>query len=55
MLDSAAMNRSFGFNHQNQWFFRTSEQEVMFAFSDMVLDRNGFPQPETLFHINQVV
>jgi len=43
MLDFAAMNRSVGFNHKNQWYFRTSEHDFMFAFNDMVFDRNGFP------------
>ncbi|MFZ1957079.1 MAG: hypothetical protein WAU34_16450 [Desulfobacterales bacterium] len=43
MLDFAAMNRSVGFNHENQWFFGTSEHDFMFAFNDMVFDRNGFP------------
>jgi len=43
MLDFAAMHRSLGFNHKNQWFFRTSEHDFMFAFNDMVFDRNGFP------------
>ncbi|MGB5421415.1 MAG: TPM domain-containing protein [Desulfobacterales bacterium] len=43
MLDFAAMNHSVGFNHKNQWFFRTSEHDFMFAFNDMVFDRNGFP------------
>jgi len=42
MLDFAAMNRSVGFNHKNQWFFRTSEHDFMFAFNDIVFDRNGF-------------
>ena len=43
MLDFAAMHRSLGFNHKNQWFFRSPENDFMFAFNDMVLDRNGFP------------
>ena len=43
MLDFAAMHRSLGFNHKNQWFFRSPEHDFMFAFNDMVLDRNGFP------------
>lgn len=42
MLDFAAMSRSLGFNHKNQWFFRTPEHDFMFAFNDMVFDRNGF-------------
>jgi hypothetical protein len=43
MLDFAAMHRGLGFNHKNQWFFRSPEHDFMFAFNDMVLDRNGFP------------
>jgi hypothetical protein len=43
MLDFAAMNRSVGFSHKNQWFFRISEHDFMFVFNDMVFDRNGFP------------
>ena len=43
MLDFATMHRSLGFNHKNQWFFRSPEHDFMFAFNDMVLDRNGFP------------
>ncbi|MEZ4484813.1 MAG: hypothetical protein R2864_09495 [Syntrophotaleaceae bacterium] len=43
MLDFAAMSRLIGFNHRNQWFFRNTEHEFMFAFSDLRFDRNGFP------------
>jgi uncharacterized protein len=43
MLDFAAMHRSIGFNHKNQWFFRNHENDFIFAFNDMVFDRNGFP------------
>ena len=43
MIDFAAMHRSLGFNHKNQWFFRTPEHDFKFAFNDMVFDRNGFP------------
>ena len=43
MLDFAAMSRLIGFNHRNQWFFRTLDHEFMFAFGDLQFDRNGFP------------
>lgn len=43
MLDFAAMSRLTGFNHRNQWFFRNTDHEFMFAFSDLRFDRNGFP------------
>jgi hypothetical protein len=43
MLDFAAMHRSIGFNHKNQWFFRSTDHPFMFAFGDLVFDRHGFP------------
>ncbi len=43
MLDFAAMSRLIGFNHRNQWFFRSTGHEFMFAFADVQFDRNGFP------------
>lgn len=43
MLDFVAMNRNAAFTHKNEWFFRTTDHEFMFAFNDMVFDRNGFP------------
>ncbi len=44
MLDFAAMSRLIGFNHRNQWFFRSTGHEFMFAFADVQFDRNGFSQ-----------
>ena len=44
MLDFAAMSRLIGFNHRNQWFFRSTGHEFMFAFTDVQFDRNGFSQ-----------
>jgi len=46
MLDFAAMNRTIGLNHVNQWSFRTQNHEFMFAFEDAVFDKNGFPHPQ---------
>lgn len=43
MLDFSAMSRLLGFNHRNQWFFRSTGHEFMFAFDDLRFDRNGFP------------
>jgi hypothetical protein len=43
MLDFAAMSRLIGFNHRNQWFFRTLDHSYMFGFADTGFDRNGFP------------
>jgi len=43
MLDFAAMSRLIGFNHRNQWFFRNTDHEFMFAFGGWRFDRNGFP------------
>jgi len=45
MLDFAAMSRAIGFNHKNQWFFRSTGHPYMFAFEDVVFDRHGFPHP----------
>lgn len=33
MLDFATMSRTIGFNHRNQWFFRTPDHAYMFAFA----------------------
>ncbi|MCF8067091.1 MAG: TPM domain-containing protein [Desulfobacterales bacterium] len=43
MLDFASLSRMVGFNHLNQWHFRSQEHEFMFAFSDLTFDKNGFP------------
>jgi uncharacterized protein len=45
MLDFAAMSRTIGFNHKNQWFFRSTDHPFMFAFEDLIFDRHGFPHP----------
>ncbi len=42
-LDFAVMSRLVGFNHKNQWFFRSIEHEFMFGFTDLDFDRYGFP------------
>jgi len=42
-LDILTMSRLIGFNHKNQWFFRTPNHEFMFAFDDVGFDRNGYP------------
>jgi hypothetical protein len=42
-LDMAAMSRLIGFNHKNQWHFRSRDHEFMFAFDDLNFDSNGFP------------
>jgi len=44
-LDVATMSRLVGFNHKNQWFFRSLDHEFMFGFTDLDFDRHGFPQP----------
>jgi len=41
-LDFSTMSRIVGFNHRNQWFFRTLSHPFMFAFSDWSFDHNGF-------------
>ncbi len=43
MLDFAGMSRVIGFNHKNQWFFRTQVHPYLFAFDDVYCDKNGFP------------
>lgn len=43
MLDFSSMNRIIGFNHKNQWFFRTKDHSFMFGFKDVIFDKNGFP------------
>jgi uncharacterized protein len=45
MLDFATMSRTIGFNHKNQWFFRSMDHPFMFAFEDLTFDRHGFPHP----------
>jgi hypothetical protein len=45
MLDFAAMSGIIGFNHKNQWFFRSTDHRFMFGFADLVFDRHGFPHP----------
>ncbi len=45
MLDFAAMSRHIGFNHMNQWLFRTRTHRYMFGFDDTRFDKNGFPHP----------
>ncbi len=45
-LDFAAMSRLIGFNHKNQWFFRSSGHEFMFGFTDLDFDRHGFPHSQ---------
>ncbi len=46
MLDFMAMSQTIGFNHKNQWFFRLTDHPFMFAFTDLVFDRHGFPHPQ---------
>lgn len=43
MLDFATMNQVIGFNHKNQWFFSKQDHAYMFAFSDVFIDKFGFP------------
>ncbi|MBN2297970.1 MAG: TPM domain-containing protein [Deltaproteobacteria bacterium] len=43
MLDFASMNKIIGFNHKNQWFFRNTGHEFMFAFENITFDKHGFP------------
>jgi hypothetical protein len=43
-LDFSTMSRVIGFNHLNQWHFRTLNHPYMFAFADWTFDRNGFPK-----------
>ncbi|SHJ12406.1 uncharacterized protein SAMN02745165_01641 [Malonomonas rubra DSM 5091] len=42
-LDFATMTKTVGFNHRNQWHFRSREHPYMFAFADWRFDKNGFP------------
>lgn len=42
MIDFAGMHHAIGFNHKNQWFFRSRDHEFMFAFNDLSFDRHGF-------------
>ncbi len=42
-LDMATMSRVIGFNHKNQWFFRTLDHPYAFAFDDLRFDSKGFP------------
>ncbi len=41
MLDVAAMHRWIGFNHQNQWHFKTPDHPYRFAFADLRLMPTG--------------
>lgn len=43
MLDFVTMNKTIGFNHKNQWFFRIRNHSFMFGFEDVFFDKNGFP------------
>jgi hypothetical protein len=45
MIDFAGMNKIVGFNHKNQWYFRSTDHLYMFAFQAYRFDRNGFPHP----------
>jgi len=42
-LDFSVMSRLIGFNHRNQWHFRTLDHEFSFAFADLSFDEHGFP------------
>lgn len=42
-LDLAVMSRLIGFNHRNQWHFRTLDHQFAFAFGDLAFDEHGFP------------
>ncbi|BCA80831.1 TPM domain-containing protein [Desulfuromonas sp. AOP6] len=42
-LDMVVMSQLIGFNHKNQWFFRSRAHEFAFAFDDLHFDANGFP------------
>ena len=42
-LDFVSMSQTIGFNHRNQWHFRSREHHFMFAFNDWSFDTNGFP------------
>ena len=43
MLDLAGMNGIIGFNHLNQWHFLKTDHPWCFSFSDVRIDKNGFP------------
>ncbi|MCW8860227.1 MAG: TPM domain-containing protein [Deltaproteobacteria bacterium] len=42
-LDFVTMSQTIGFNHRNQWHFRTQEHPYRFAFGDWRFDQHGFP------------
>lgn len=42
-LDVVAMSQLLGFNHRNEWHFRTLDHPWLFAFSDCSFDEHGFP------------
>ena len=42
-LDFATMSRHIGFNHRNQWHFRSLDHAYSYAFSDWFFDQHGFP------------
>jgi hypothetical protein len=44
-LDFVTMSQIIGFNHRNQWHFRSQEHPYRFAFKDWRIDANGFPHP----------
>ena len=46
MLDFASMSKLVGFNHKNQWFFRSRDHAYVFAFNDLHFDKHGFPHPK---------
>lgn len=43
MLDFATMTKSIGFNHKNQYHFRTLQHPYAFAFRHLRFDKNGYP------------
>jgi uncharacterized protein len=43
-LDFVTMSQVIGFNHLNQWRFRTLNHPYMFAFADWTFDQAGFPK-----------
>ena len=43
MFDFATMNKVLGFNHKNQWHFRSYKHSYAFGFTDLHFDSNGFP------------
>ncbi|MBN1956624.1 MAG: TPM domain-containing protein [Desulfuromonadales bacterium] len=42
-LDFATMSQVIGFNHRNQWHFRSLDHPYTFAFKDWSFDQHGFP------------